>query len=141
MAVDVQLSRRPHLAEVAQPSDATRSYVERFLRLVARYPLPHGHPLGLPSVEEPDAEEPARPDLWGARVSNDPGLPDHAVGRCAVPTSCAAAVAPPSPQYATRMEAPAVSLCHGSMQIHCEMAESTGLSPFRPAPRVQIRYN
>ena len=31
-----------------------------------------------PSVEEPDAAEPARPDLWGARVSNDPGLPDHA---------------------------------------------------------------
>ena len=30
-----------------------------------------------PSVEEPDAAEPARPDLWGARVSNDPGLPDH----------------------------------------------------------------
>ena len=30
------------------------------------------------SVEEPDAAEPARPDLWGARVSNDPGLPDHA---------------------------------------------------------------
>ena len=29
-----------------------------------------------PSVEEPDAAEPARPDLWGARVSNDPGLPD-----------------------------------------------------------------
>ena len=29
------------------------------------------------SVEEPDAAEPARPDLWGARVSNDPGLPDH----------------------------------------------------------------
>ena len=25
------------------------------------------------SVEEPDAAEPARPDLWGARVSNDPG--------------------------------------------------------------------
>ena len=32
------------------------------------------------SVEEPDAAEPARPDLWGARVSNDPGLPD--------PTAC-----------------------------------------------------
>ena len=32
-----------------------------------------------PSVEEPDAAEPARPDLWGARVSNDPGLPDHAM--------------------------------------------------------------
>ena len=32
------------------------------------------------SVEEPDAAEPARPDLWGARVSNDPGLPDpHAL--------------------------------------------------------------
>ena len=28
-------------------------------------------------IEEPDAVEPARPDLWGARVSNDPGLPDH----------------------------------------------------------------
>ena len=28
------------------------------------------------SVDEPDAAEPARPDLWGARVSNDPGLPD-----------------------------------------------------------------
>ena len=31
------------------------------------------------SVEEPDAAEPARPDLWGARVSNDPGLPDQKV--------------------------------------------------------------
>ena len=30
-----------------------------------------------PSVEEPDTAEPARPDLWGARVSNDPGLPDR----------------------------------------------------------------
>ena len=29
------------------------------------------------SVEEPDAAEPARPDLWEARVSNDPGLPDY----------------------------------------------------------------
>ena len=29
------------------------------------------------SVEEPDAAEPARPDLWGARVSNGPGLPDR----------------------------------------------------------------
>ena len=29
------------------------------------------------SVEEPDAAEPARPDLCGARVSNDPGLPDR----------------------------------------------------------------
>ena len=29
-----------------------------------------------PSVEEPDAAEPARPDLWGGGVSNDPGLPD-----------------------------------------------------------------
>ena len=32
------------------------------------------------SVEEPDAAEPARPDLWGARVSNDPGLPDRHPG-------------------------------------------------------------
>ena len=39
------------------------------------------------SVEEPDAAEPARPDLWGARVSNDPGLPDrqHAVPRTLTP--------------------------------------------------------
>ena len=35
-----------------------------------------------PSVEEPDAAEPARPDLWGARVSNDPGLPDPASLQC-----------------------------------------------------------
>ena len=34
------------------------------------------------SVEEPDAAEPARPDLWGARVSNDPGLPDPCSGQC-----------------------------------------------------------
>ena len=33
------------------------------------------------SVEEPDAAEPARPDLWGARVSNDPGLPDRGLVR------------------------------------------------------------
>ena len=31
------------------------------------------------SVEEPDAAEPVRPDLWGARVSNDPGLPDLSI--------------------------------------------------------------
>ena len=37
------------------------------------------------SVEEPDAAEPARPDLWGARVSNDPGLPDPGMGSCAGP--------------------------------------------------------
>ena len=41
------------------------------------------------SVEEPDAAEPSRPDLWGARVSNDPGLPDRrgparALTRCRV---------------------------------------------------------
>ena len=35
------------------------------------------------SVEEPDAAEPARPDLWGARVSNDPGLPDRVQGPAA----------------------------------------------------------
>ena len=36
-----------------------------------------GHPsVAKPPVEEPDAAEPARPDLWGARVSDDPGLPD-----------------------------------------------------------------
>ncbi len=40
------------------------------------------------SVEEPDAAEPARPDLWGARVSNDPGLPDpETVAGSATPCS------------------------------------------------------
>ena len=34
------------------------------------------------SVEEPDAAESARPDLWGARVSNDPGLPDRREAEC-----------------------------------------------------------
>ena len=46
-------------------------------------PADDGHTLcrprvAKPAVEEPDAAEPARPDLWGARVSNDPGLPDRA---------------------------------------------------------------
>ena len=27
------------------------------------------------------SRQPARPDLWGARVSNDPGLPDHGLRR------------------------------------------------------------
>ena len=38
------------------------------------------------SVEEPDAAEPARPDLWGARVSNDPGLPDRSAPKSDVST-------------------------------------------------------
>ena len=42
------------------------------------------------SVEEPDAAEPARPDLWGARVSNDPGLPDLYSASCPHPTSASA---------------------------------------------------
>ena len=28
------------------------------------------------------SRQPARPDLWGARVSNDPGLPDRGTVRC-----------------------------------------------------------
>ena len=39
------------------------------------------------SVEEPAAAEPARPDLWGARVSNDPGLPDLLAPALAMPRS------------------------------------------------------
>ena len=39
------------------------------------------------SVEEPDAAEPARPDLWGARVSNDPGLPDRSEVRAELKTT------------------------------------------------------
>ena len=58
------------------------------------------------SVEEPDAAEPARPDLWGARVSNDPGLPDRRRGGVeyhrAVSESGAASLHPqtaPAPGY------------------------------------------
>ena len=83
---DVRLPRRAHLAKVAQPSVAAE------VNAVDAVPPPSraisssandGHPLGRarvakPSVEEPDAEEPARPDLWGAGVGNDPGLPDQA---------------------------------------------------------------
>ena len=39
------------------------------------------------SVEEPDAAEPARPDLWGARVSNDPGPPDRSEVRAELKTT------------------------------------------------------
>ena len=66
------------------------------------------------SVEEPDAAEPARPDLWGARVKwqprqglassrvpacvafgNDPGLPDLSLARyCQLERNCR--VQPPS---------------------------------------------
>ena len=50
-----------------------------------------------PSVEEPDAAEPARPDLWGARVSNDPGLPDHPPA----PFDSDDAIVPPSLEHLT----------------------------------------
>ena len=80
----VWLPRRSHLAEVAQSSvteagDAVETVPP------SPGPLPAsaddgealGHPsVAKPPVEEPDAAEPARPDLWGARVSDDPGLPD-----------------------------------------------------------------
>ena len=53
-------------------------------RAIAWLPGPAGtrRRVAKPSVEEPDAAEPARPDLWGARVSNDPGLPDRDETRC-----------------------------------------------------------
>ena len=48
------------------------------------------------SVEEPDAAEPARPDLCGARVSNDPGLTDRLTPHAAIadPPAHPATVAP-----------------------------------------------
>ena len=81
---DVRLPRRAHLAKVAQPSVAAE------VNAVDAVPPPSraisssaddGRSLrhrrvAKPSAEEPDAEEPACPDLWGAGVSNDPGLPD-----------------------------------------------------------------
>ena len=67
---DVRLPRRAHLAKVAQPSVAAEvNAVDDGRSLRHRR-------VAKPSAEEPDAAEPARPDLWGAGVSNDPGLPD-----------------------------------------------------------------
>ena len=81
---DVRLPRRAHLAKVAQPSVAAEvdavEAVSPPPRAVSSSaddgrPLRHRR-VAKPSAEEPDAAEPARPDLWGAGVSNDPGLPD-----------------------------------------------------------------
>ena len=82
--VGVRLPCRPHLAEVAQPA-----VTEAGNAVDTVPPSPGVLPasaddgdalncprVAKPSVEEPDAAEPARPDLWGAGVSNDPGLPD-----------------------------------------------------------------
>ena len=87
---DVRLPRRAHLAQVAQPSvvaevDAVEA-VSPPPRAVSASaddgrPLRHRR-VAKPSAEEPDAAEPARPDLWGAGVSNDPGLPDRGIGPC-----------------------------------------------------------
>ena len=44
--------------------------------VTSSHPGPTGTRGGSEAIfEEPDAAEPARPDLWGARVSNDPGHP------------------------------------------------------------------
>ena len=82
---DVRLPRRAHLAKVAQPSVAAEvNAVTRQVPPPSRAisssaddgrSLRHRR-VAKPSAEEPDAEEPACPDLWGAGVSNDPGLPD-----------------------------------------------------------------
>ena len=70
----VQLPRRSHLAEVAQPAVAkagdamdTVPPSPRALSASTDDGEALGHPsVAKPSVEEPDAEEPARPDLGGA---------------------------------------------------------------------------
>ena len=80
----VWFSRRPHLAEVAEPSVAEEVHAVAAVSPSPRAlpsPADDGHTLSRmrvakPSVEEPDAAEPARPDLWGTGVSNGPGLPD-----------------------------------------------------------------
>ena len=63
---------RPRIAELARQALGMAV-------AIAWLPGPAGtrRRVAKPSVEEPDAAEPARPDLWGARVSNDPGLPDR----------------------------------------------------------------
>ena len=58
------------------------------------------------SVEEPDAAEPARPDLWGARVSNDPGLPDLRMLIHAVPPMDTIRVNPLYATHEKRVEPP-----------------------------------
>ena len=65
-----------------------------------------------PSVEEPDAAEPARPDLWGARVSNDPGLPDR---QPAAGTASADASMTVELIRATRGGRPFLSICPATM--------------------------
>ena len=75
----VRLPRRAHLAKVAQPSVAAEVNAADDGRS-----LRHRR-VAKPSTEEPDAAEPARPDLWGAGVSNDPGLPDVRQARRAAP--------------------------------------------------------
>ena len=82
---DVRLPRRAHLAKVAQPSVAAEDNAVDAVPPPSRAisssaddgrSLRHRR-VAKPSAEEPDAEEPACPDLWGAGVSNDPGLPDR----------------------------------------------------------------
>ena len=76
-----------------------------------------------PSVEEPDAAEPARPDLWGARVSNDPGLPDRA-GLARVP-----AVRRSGSGHASRSS---VASCGGTSRAASAVRDMT-CSPWRRA--------
>ena len=52
------------------------------------------------------SRQPARPDLWGARVSNDPGLPDPTSGR---PTSGPATQRAAGPSFSARNASVAAS--------------------------------
>ena len=78
------------------------------------------------SVEEPDAAEPARPDLWGARVSNDPGLPDRSRPARASISCSTARVCPSSGQVSGRprnMVAAAGVAGGGSVNLSADVAQ------------------
>ena len=79
--VEGKTANTPRLGPVSTSRQRIAELARQALGLavaIAWLPGPAGtrRRVAKPSVEEPDAAEPARPDLWGARVSNDPGLPD-----------------------------------------------------------------
>ena len=138
--VVVQLSRRPHLAEVAQPSvteagDAVETVPPSPgpLPASADDSEPLGHPsVAKPSVEEPDAEEPACPDLWGAGVGNDPGLPDRCHGPAAVRRR---PLRPPERDGPAAGVAPVARARHGAFRIPGTWKASTTTCRAGPHPR------
>jgi hypothetical protein len=82
--LDPVSTKRQRIAKLARQAPEMAFNIQGFFDV-----LDHGHLrsfldqrvrdvcVAKPSIEEPDAIELARPDLWGAGVGNDPGLPDR----------------------------------------------------------------